>query len=167
MTNTEYQTHLLELTEQVALHLKRKQWLLATAESCTGGWLAKCCTDLTGSSAWFERGFVTYSNQSKHDLLGVSLGTLEHYGAVSDQSAAEMASGALTNSPADISVAITGVAGPDGGSIEKPVGTVWVAWCLKNSRPQTVCLQLKGDREQIRYQAVVAALKGIIKNARD
>jgi len=167
MTIDNSQNKLLDLTQQAAQALLDKNWLLATAESCTGGWLAKCCTDLAGSSAWFERGFVTYSNQSKHDLLDVSLGTLEHYGAVSEQSAVEMASGALTRSQANISVAITGVAGPDGGSIEKPVGTVWIAWCLKNSRPQTVCLQLNGDREQIRYQAVVTALKGIIKNARD
>ena len=147
--------------------IKDKRWLLATAESCTGGWLSKCCTDLAGSSNWFDRGFITYSNQSKQDLLNVSLATLEQYGAVSEQTAIAMAQGTLLNSNATISVAVTGIAGPDGGTAEKPVGTVWIAWAIKNGPEKTELLQLKGDRDQIRFQAVVAALQGIIKNASD
>jgi len=147
--------------------LQKQQWLLSTSESCTGGWLSKCCTDLSGSSTWFDRGFVTYSNQSKQDLLNVSLSTLEQHGAVSEQTAIEMAQGALENSAANISVAITGIAGPDGGTTEKPVGTVWIAWSTKDGISKTEIFQLNGDREQIRYQAVIAALKGIIKNASD
>jgi len=140
---------------------------LSTSESCTGGWLSKCCTDLSGSSTWFDRGFVTYSNQSKQDLLNVSLATIEQHGAVSEQTAIEMARGALENSAANISVAITGIAGPDGGTQEKPVGTVWLAWSIKNGPTKSEHIHLNGDREQIRYQAVIAALEGIIKNARD
>lgn len=140
---------------------------MATAESCTGGWLSKTCTDLSGSSNWFDRGFVTYSDQSKQGLLQVAESTLEEYGAVSKQTAIEMAQGTLLNSNANISVAITGIAGPDGGNAEKPVGTVWIAWAIKNGITNTVLFNLKGDREQVRFQAVIAALEGIIKNASD
>lgn len=142
--------------------LTTKNLMLCTAESCTGGWVAKSCTDITGSSAWFDRGFVTYSNQSKQDLLNVSSMTLEQFGAVSEQTVIEMAQGALTNSTADISVAITGIAGPDGGSDDKPVGMVWFAWATKNAVIQTHCHHYTGDRSTVRRQAVVTALKGII-----
>ncbi|OUR63604.1 damage-inducible protein CinA [Methylophaga sp. 42_25_T18] len=155
------------LIQNVADILNKQQWHLATSESCTGGWLSKCCTDLSGSSTWFDRGFVTYSNKSKQDLLNVSLATLEQHGAVSEQTAIEMAQGALDNSDANISVAITGIAGPDGGTVEKPVGTVWLAWSIKNGATKSEHIHLSGDREQIRYQAVIAALQGIVKNARD
>lgn len=161
------ESKLLSLTNQIANILVTKRWHLASAESCTGGWLAKSCTDISGSSSWFDRGFVTYSNQSKHDLINVSLSTLEKYGAVSKQTATEMAQGTLINSNADISVAITGIAGPDGGTTEKPVGTVWISWSTKNGTNKTELFQLSGDREQVRYQAVIKALQGIIKNASD
>ena len=113
---------LYQLTQQLAQALQSKGLRLVTAESCTGGWLAKCCTDLAGSSGWFEGGIVSYSNQIKQQHLDVQLSTLEKYGAVSEQTVIEMASGAIQNFNADISVAISGIAGPDGGSVEKPVG---------------------------------------------
>ncbi|WP_438971519.1 nicotinamide-nucleotide amidase [Methylophaga sp.] len=158
---------LQQLVGQVATLLSEQQSRLVTAESCTGGWVAKCCTDLAGSSAWFERGFVTYSNEAKFEQLGVSQATLNKNGAVSLSVVEEMALGALSHSAADLSVAITGIAGPDGGSEDKPVGTVWIAWALKQAGVHSVCFQFEGDRESIRRQAVFEALTGIIKNARD
>jgi nicotinamide-nucleotide amidase len=158
---------LFQFTSQVAQRLLDVNWRLSVAESCTGGWLAKCCTDLAGSSTWFERGFTTYSNQAKQDLLHVKESTILQYGAVSEQTASEMVQGALAASMADISVAITGIAGPDGGTIDKPVGTVWIAWVTKYSVVKTQCCHFIGDRESIRRQAVKLALQGIIKNARD
>ena len=158
---------LVQLSTQAALAMQDRNWRLSVAESCTGGWLAKCCTDLAGSSTWFERGFVTYSNQAKQDLLGVKPSTLNQFGAVSEQTVCEMAHGSLVNSMADLSIAITGIAGPDGGSDDKPVGTVWIAWLTKYSTVETSCYELRGDRESIRRQAVKLALEGIIKNARD
>tara|TARA_R110002049_G_scaffold216652_3_gene388080 strand:+ start:2667 stop:3110 length:444 start_codon:yes stop_codon:yes gene_type:complete len=142
-------------------------WRLSVAESCTGGWLGKCCTDLAGSSEWFDRGFISYSNQAKQELLHVKEATLNQFGSVSEYTASEMAQGALAESLADISVAITGIAGPDGGTIDKPVGTVWFAWATKYSVVKTQCCHFDGDRETIRRQAVKLALQGIIKNARD
>lgn len=136
--------------------------MLATAESCTGGWLGKKITDVDGASHWFERGFITYSNQAKQELLGVSHETLERFGAVSEQTAREMAEGALSNSPAQVSVAITGIAGPEGGNDEKPVGTVWLAWSPQGSPTRCELMQFSGDREAIRHQAVVAALQGLL-----
>lgn len=158
---------LQQLTSQVAQCLLAVNWRLSVAESCTGGWLGKCCTDLAGSSLWFDRGFITYSNQAKQDLVQVKTSTLTQFGAVSEQTASEMAQGALTESMADISVAITGIAGPDGGTIDKPVGTVWFAWATKNTVVRTQCEHFDGDRESVRRQAVKYALQGIIKNARD
>lgn len=160
-------TTLNQLSKELAEILLSHDLELAVAESCTGGWLAKCCTDIPGSSAWFDRGFVTYSNESKQALLSVSIDTLAQYGAVSAQTAEAMATGALKHSLADISVAITGIAGPDGGSNEKPVGTVWFAWARKEHPVQTACHLFNGDRNSIRCQAVQTALEGIIKNARD
>tara|TARA_R110002153_G_scaffold107109_1_gene246739 strand:- start:8152 stop:8655 length:504 start_codon:yes stop_codon:yes gene_type:complete len=167
MIHTISDTELRELTSQVAQCLLALSWHLSAAESCTGGWVGKCCTDLAGSSTWFDRGFITYSNQAKQDLLHVNESTLIQFGAVSEQTASEMVQGALAESKADISVAITGIAGPDGGTIDKPVGTVWFAWGTKYSVVQTQCYHFKGDRESIRRQAVKLALQGIIKNARD
>ena len=158
---------LQQLTTQVAKCLLECNLMLSSAESCTGGWLAKCCTDIAGSSTWFERGVVTYSNQSKQDLLSVKPSTLSQFGAVSEQTVIEMAQGILTHSTADISVAITGIAGPDGGSNDKPVGTVWFAWAAKNDICIAECHHFEGDRETIRRKAVFVALNGIIKNARD
>lgn len=155
-----------QIASEVGQCLTDKQWLLSCAESCTGGWVAKCCTDIAGSSQWFDCGFVTYSNDAKQALLDVSTASLDNYGAVSEQVAIEMAEGALNQSNASISVAITGIAGPTGGSDSKPVGTVWFAWAIKNEAIQTECQHFQGDRESIRRQAVIFALKGIIKNAR-
>lgn len=165
--NTITDAELHQLTLQVAQCLLDINWRLSVAESCTGGWLGKCCTDLAGSSNWFDRGFITYSNQAKQDSLHVSNATLEQFGAVSEQTATEMAQGALAGSVADISVAITGIAGPDGGTIDKPVGTVCFAWATKYPPIQTAVYLLQGDRESIRRQAVKIALQGIVKNARD
>jgi nicotinamide-nucleotide amidase len=155
--------------QQISLKLAEllidKKLKLVTAESCTGGWVAKCCTDIPGSSTWFERGFVTYSNEAKQTDLGVAEATLLKTGAVSLATVEEMAFGALSRSNADISVAITGIAGPDGGSESKPVGTVWIGWGSKDKTVQSICYHFEGNRESIRRQAVLAALEGVIKNA--
>ncbi len=136
---------------------------LVTAESCTGGWIAKMATDLPGSSVWFERGFVTYSNAAKVELLGVSEKTLRDHGAVSVETVREMAEGALRHSHADLAVAVSGIAGPDGGTADKPVGLVWLAWCRKGERAQPEQFQFDGDRESIRQQAAEVALRGLVK----
>ncbi|PIQ42542.1 MAG: damage-inducible protein CinA [Gammaproteobacteria bacterium CG11_big_fil_rev_8_21_14_0_20_46_22] len=135
---------------------------LATAESCTGGWVAKLITDIPGSSAWFERGFVTYSNQAKHEMLGVPMRLIEQEGAVSRSVAQAMAQGALLHSRADISVAITGIAGPDGATDHKPVGLVWVAWAKRDGGVQVRRQIFSGDRSEIRQQAVCFALSGLL-----
>lgn len=155
------------LAFQMARILTHHNYKLVTAESCTGGWVAKCCTDIPGSSAWFERGFVTYSNEAKQSELGVRQSTLISHGAVSQATVEEMALGAIKHSKADISVAITGIAGPDGGSESKPVGMVWIGWAVKNKNVISHLFQFEGDRNSIRQQAVYEALSGIIKNARD
>jgi len=135
---------------------------LATAESCTGGWIAKVLTDLPGSSAWLDRGFVTYTNESKREMLGVQAATLEAYGAVSEQTVREMVLGALNKSQASIAVAVSGVAGPSGAMPGKPVGTVCFAWAQREGGVQTCREQFSGDRDQVRRQAVARALTGII-----
>jgi nicotinamide-nucleotide amidase len=140
----------------------QRRLLIATAESCTGGWTAQVITHTAGSSAWFERGFVTYSNEAKVEMLGVRPGTLEQFGAVSLETAAEMAAGALTNSNALISLAITGIAGPTGGSPGKPVGTVCFAWCRVDEAAEAETAIFAGNREAIRRQAVVHALRGLL-----
>jgi nicotinamide-nucleotide amidase len=152
---------LFELAERLGRRLKAKGYKIATAESCTGGWIAQAITEVPGSSAWFDRGFVTYSNNSKVQMLGVSPKTLEQYGAVSTEIAKQMAAGALANSEADWAVAVTGIAGPNGGSKTKPVGTVYVAWQGKNGGVKVERLQLSGDRHQIRKQAVENAIEGV------
>lgn len=145
--------------------LARGEWL-AAAESCTGGWLAQSVTSIAGSSAWFERGFVTYSNAAKVDMLGVPETTLERHGAVSEATARAMAQGALQHSRADWTVAITGIAGPGGGSPDKPVGTVCFAWAQKEAgcEAQTCCFD--GDRAAVREQAVNFALQGLLLRIR-
>jgi nicotinamide-nucleotide amidase len=153
---------LLILSAAVAAACRQRPLLIATAESCTGGWAAQVITHTAGSSAWFERGFVTYSNDAKIEMLGVSTETLEKFGAVSLETASEMASGALKNSRAMISLAITGIAGPTGGSPGKPVGTVCFAWCMKNQAPSCQSRLFSGDRETIRHQAVIHALNGLV-----
>ena len=153
---------LLELSQALGSACLQRRLLIATAESCTGGWAAQVITHTAGSSAWFERGFVTYANEAKVEMLGVRPETLAGFGAVSPETAAEMASGALKNSRALISLAITGIAGPTGGSPGKPVGTVCFAWCRADAAAETETQVFSGDREAIRRQAVVHALRGLL-----
>lgn len=153
---------LFDLAQRVGLALKQKGWLLATAESCTGGWIGQAVTMVPGSSAWFDRGFITYSNDAKIDLLGVRGATLVQSGAVSEQTVGEMAAGALARSRAQIAVAVSGVAGPDGGSADKPVGTVCIAWARRDGPTATRKFMFAGDREAVRRAAVVAALQGLL-----
>ena len=153
---------LTALATLIGAKLKAKGLMLATAESCTGGWVAQAITAIAGSSDWFERGFVTYSNASKQDMLGVSEATLAAHGAVSEQTAQEMAAGALRNSQAQVAVAITGIAGPSGGTPEKPVGTVCFAWVRSNGTPLAQTRSFEGDREGVRRQSVLAALQGVL-----
>ncbi len=135
--------------------------MLATAESCTGGGVAQALTDISGSSAWFERGFVTYSNTAKVEMLGVRQSTLETHGAVSEATVREMAAGALAHSHASISVSVSGIAGPDGGTAEKPVGTVWFAWALRDGEVHARLHHLTGNRAAVRVQSVQIALQGL------
>ena len=153
---------LVVLSGAVGAACHQRRLLLATAESCTGGWVAQVITHTAGSSAWFERGFVTYSNEAKVEMLGVRPETLERFGAVSQETAAEMAVGALNNSNALISLAITGIAGPTGGSPGKPVGTVSFAWCRVDETASAETAVFAGDREAIRRQAVIHALRGLL-----
>ena len=150
------------LARAVANALKERGMMLATAESCTGGAVAQACTEVAGSSEWFERGFVTYSNLAKREMLAVKTDVLARYGAVSEQTARAMAEGALKLSAARIALAVTGIAGPAGGTPEKPVGTVWFAWAEKKRDTVTAKQQFKGDRETVRRQAVLAALEGLL-----
>jgi nicotinamide-nucleotide amidase len=136
--------------------------MLMTAESCTGGWIAKICTDLPGSSGWFEQGFVTYSNRAKETMLGVSAETLSEHGAVSEAVVLEMAAGALEHGNGNLAVAISGIAGPGGGTHFKPLGTVWIAWQQKGSAATARRFHFDGDRAAVRFQAVEAALEGLI-----
>jgi nicotinamide-nucleotide amidase len=154
-----------QLSEQLGMALKANGLVLATAESCTGGWISQAVTMVPGSSNWFDCGFVTYTNRSKQELLGVRASTLERDGAVSELTVREMAEGALQRSQADCSVAISGVAGPDGGSADKPVGTVWLAVSGRDSGTKATCLRLKGDRDAVRRQTVLAALRALIELA--
>ena len=154
---------LTDIAEEALESCRGSGLMLAVAESCTGGMVAACLTSLAGSSAVVERGFVTYTNRSKQDMLGVSATTLLHQGAVSEPAVREMALGALAHSRADIVVAVSGIAGPTGGTAAKPVGLVWHAWCLRNGAPVTKVEQYIGDRYEIRRQTVVAALKGLLE----
>lgn len=147
----------------VAAELKAHGRILALAESCTGGWIAKVCTDLAGSSAWFERGFVTYSNLAKSESLGVSQSSLQQYGAVSEMVAAEMARGARAAAHADYAVSVTGVAGPDGGTPDKPVGTVCFGWIGPDEEPETEVCLFSGNRDAVRRHTVAHALDGLLE----
>ena len=138
---------------------------LATAESCSGGWVAQCLTSIAGSSDWFERGFVTYSNEAKSEMLGVEADTLLAHGAVSEATAAAMAAGALRHSHADWALAVTGIAGPGGGSKDKPVGMVCFGWAAFDGRVDTQTRHFAGDREQVRAQSVAHALQGVLERA--
>jgi nicotinamide-nucleotide amidase len=150
------------LPRQVGEVLKARGMMLATAESCTGGGIAQAVTRVSGSSAWFERGFVTYSNEAKEEMLGVSPDTMERQGAVSEATVQEMAQGALQYSRADVALSVSGVAGPTGGTPEKPVGTVWFAWAT-NDTMQTACHHLSGDRDAIREKSIRISLEGLLK----
>jgi nicotinamide-nucleotide amidase len=142
--------------------LKARVIRVATAESCTGGLVAGAITDVPGSSAWFERGFVTYSNEAKCELLGVAAATIEAHGAVSEATAREMALGVIAHSKADLAVSVTGVAGPDGGTAAKPVGMVCFGWARRGGRVDTVTLHLPGDRDAVRQASVDVALRGLL-----
>ena len=151
------------LCMQLAEVLLREKIKLATAESCTGGLIAAACTDLSGSSAWFERGFVSYSNHAKADMLGVDAGLIERHGAVSEEVARAMARGAVAHSRAQIAVAVTGVAGPTGGSRDKPVGTVWFGWNIQGQLYSEV-QHFDGDRAAVRAATVHHALRQLLKH---
>jgi nicotinamide-nucleotide amidase len=150
------------LVDRLAALLLRRGAKVAAAESCTGGWIAKTFTDMPGSSAWFEYGFVTYGDNAKQDLLAVDPAMLELHGAVSEPVALAMARGAVVRSGAEFALAVTGIAGPDGGSADKPVGTVWFAWAA-DGRVEAECHQLQGDRDTVRRQTVTRALQGMVQ----
>jgi nicotinamide-nucleotide amidase len=151
-----------DLSQQLANALLQQQKQLAVAESCTGGWLAKCLTDIAGSSQWFDRGFVTYSNAAKQEMLGVLPETLESEGAVSEAVVREMAAGVLRHSAADIAVAVSGIAGPGGGVPGKPVGTVCFGLAYKDTVLQSDTQHFEGDREAVRRQSVAHALTRLL-----
>ncbi|WP_409970478.1 CinA family protein [Piscinibacter sp.] len=145
--------------DTLATALKSRGWMLATAESCTGGLIAAACTSLAGSSEWFERGIVTYSNEAKQELLGVAADLIAQHGAVSAEVARAMAEGAITRSRATLAVSATGIAGPGGGSAAKPVGTVWLGLAIRGEPATATLLQLEGDRASIRRQTLASALR--------
>lgn len=152
-----------ELAREVGARLKAAGATLVTAESCTGGWVAEVVTSIAGSSAWFDRGFVTYTNASKQEMLGVRAETLQKHGAVSEETAREMAQGALTGSPATVSVSVTGIAGPGGAVPGKPVGTVCFGWARRGGAVTSETRHFQGDREAVRRQSVAHALQGILR----
>lgn len=152
-----------ECTARLATTLQSKGWVLACAESCTGGWIGKCCTDLEGSSAWFDRSYVAYSYPAKSEMLGVSRQRLLEFGAVSAEIACDLATGTLKRSGVQVALAVTGVAGPGGGTETKPVGTVWFAWAI-NEQPVVTERQLfPGNRDAVRRATVLYALKGLLQ----
>ncbi len=152
----------LPLVTQLAQALAGRGWMMTTAESCTGGLIAGACTELAGSSLWFDRGVVTYSNEAKVDLLGVPAELIAQHGAVSEPVTMAMAQGALARSKAQIAVAVTGVAGPGGGSPDKPVGTVWLAWACHDGLVQAERHVFGGDRAAVRSATVRCALQGVL-----
>jgi nicotinamide-nucleotide amidase len=154
---------LYKLAEKVGAELRRRKLMLATAESCTGGWIAEAVTMVPGSSDWFERGFVTYTYISKREMLGVKQATLAKHGAVAEAVVSEMVAGALARSHAQIAVAVSGVAGPSGGTPGKPVGTVCFAWGRKKRKPRSETRRFRGDREAVRRKSVEHALKGVLR----
>jgi len=154
---------LYQLAQQVGAALKTRTLMLATAESCTGGWIGEAVTMVPGSSDWYERGFITYTYVSKREMLGVKAKTLEKFGAVSEQTVREMVAGALAASHAQVAVAVSGTAGPAGGTAEKPVGTVCLAWSLRGGEPVVETRHFAGDREAVRRQTVGRALEGVLE----
>lgn len=157
----------MQLAIQVGQLLLKKKWFIAVAESCTGGLLAATITEIPGSSTWFERGYITYSNQAKIEMLGVHNETLDSHGAVSEKVVKEMAEGALLRSHSNVAIAISGIAGPEGGSAEKPVGLVWLAFALEQQKTRAYSFYFQGDRTAVRVQAIIAALEEIIKTAKE
>ena len=151
------------LASELGNKLKARDWMLATAESCTGGWVGHLITAIPGSSSWYERGFITYANAAKTEMLGVPAETLAAYGAVSEETASAMAAGALAHSHAQATLAITGIAGPGGATSQKPVGLVCYGWALADGTLISSTCRLDGDREEIRSRAVAAALRGLIE----
>jgi nicotinamide-nucleotide amidase len=158
---------LTTLATRAGERLKARGLKLVTAESCTGGWVAQAVTSVSGSSDWFERGFVTYSNDAKREMLGVRAETLERTGAVSEETALEMARGALAASRAQVAVSITGVAGPTGGTAAKPVGMVCFGWALAGGGAEAATQRFAGDRDGVRRQAVIFALQGVLERIGD
>ena len=154
---------LFDLAARAGQALKARGWMLVTAESCTGGWVSECVTMVPGSSDWFERGFVTYTNVAKREMLGVRSQTLETHGAVSEQTVREMVVGALAASHGQIAVAVSGVAGPSGGTAQKPVGMVCFAWGMRGAEPYATTRLLSGDREAVRRQSVIVVLEGVLE----
>lgn len=156
----EFMNHsIFRLAESLGQHLITRRWRLAVAESCTGGGIAQAITDVPGSSVWFDRGFVTYSNASKVDMLGVQASTLQRVGAVSSEAALEMVAGALVHSQADLALAVTGIAGPDGGTLDKPVGTVFIAYQRRGCEAVCTRMLFAGDRQAVRRQTVAFCLQ--------
>ncbi|GAB3385959.1 CinA family protein [Lysobacter fragariae] len=165
MNETASDSDLHHLAQQLGSLAQANHHSLVTAESCTGGWIAKVLTDVAGSSAWFECGIAAYSYESKQALLSVRPETLEHHGAVSRETVLEMVSGALVHSGATLAVAVTGIAGPSGGTTDKPVGTVWVAWKRRGGYATAEVFHFAGDREAVRRQTVATALQGLMRLA--
>ena len=153
---------LYELSGKVGDALRARKQMMAAAESCTGGWIGQAVTMVPGSSKWFDRGFVTYTNEAKQEMLGVGAETLKEFGAVSEQTVREMVAGVLARSRAQVAVAVSGIAGPDGGSPKKPVGTVMLAWGEKGGTIASRTMHFAGDRDAVRRQTVIAALEGIV-----
>ncbi|MDT8385347.1 MAG: nicotinamide-nucleotide amidohydrolase family protein [Gammaproteobacteria bacterium] len=156
-------TDIAALAQRVGEALLARGWRLATAESCTGGGIAAALTDIAGSSQWFERGFVTYSNEAKQEMLGVSAATLSRHGAVSEATVREMVMGALAQSRAEMAVAVSGIAGPSGGTADKPVGLVCLAWLVAGTEPVVRTAHFSGDRAAVRAQTVRSALHGVLE----
>jgi nicotinamide-nucleotide amidase len=154
---------LYELAQRAGHALEQRGWMMTTAESCTGGWVSEAITMVPGSSAWFERGFVTYTYISKREMLGVKSETLEAQGAVSEAVVREMAEGALKASHAQVALAVSGTAGPGGGTPQKPVGTVCFAWAIGGAEPRAETMLFAGDREEIRRKAVIHALSVLVE----
>lgn len=161
--NTTQSHELQRLSEQVGAALKARGWMLASAESCTGGWVGEAVTAVPGSSHWYDRGFITYTNEAKQEMLGVASETLARFGAVSEETVREMVSGVLTHSRAQVALAISGIAGPGGATPQKPVGMVCLAWGVKDGPIRVQTRHFSGDRQQVRAQAVAAALQGVLE----
>ncbi|MDH5377018.1 MAG: nicotinamide-nucleotide amidase [Gammaproteobacteria bacterium] len=158
---------LLHSIGELGRRLLARRQSLATAESCTGGWIAKACTDVPGSSSWFDRGFVTYSNEAKQEMLGVREQTLNEFGAVSSETVSEMALGTIERSKADMAVSVSGIAGPGGGSVSKPVGTVFMAIAQRDGSLKVFECHFEGDRDSVRLQTVEKAITELLLCLKD